>query len=113
VAIGVALTYSVIAGFVNRTVIEVTHGLLTVWHGPIPWRGNQTLRVDDIDQLYCALKGGKGRKAPGSAVHVLYKDGRQQELCSVLSSIDEARYVVRTIEEYLGLVHQPVAGEIP
>ena len=39
VAIGVGLTYFVICGFVNRTVVRIAGGELSVWHGPMPWPG--------------------------------------------------------------------------
>ena len=41
VAVGVGLTYSVLMGFFNNTVIRVTaEGEVIVRHGPLPWCGN-------------------------------------------------------------------------
>jgi hypothetical protein len=111
VAVGIGLTYFVIAGFLNRTLIDVSRDELRVWHGPVPWKGNVRLDVERIDQLYCSFtQSSKGAQSFG--VNVLLKDGRQLKLCSMLSSADEGRYLVRAIEDYLGLQHSPGAGAI-
>ena len=56
VAVGVGLTYFVVAGFLNSTVIRVADGMLSVRHGPMPWRGNLNLPTDQIEQIYCQKK---------------------------------------------------------
>ncbi|MCA9583046.1 MAG: hypothetical protein KC416_14700, partial [Myxococcales bacterium] len=37
VVVGLGLTYSVVAGFFNKSLLEVREGVLRVHHGPIPW----------------------------------------------------------------------------
>jgi hypothetical protein len=52
-AIGVGLTYTTLTIYLNRTVLEVDEGRLTVRNGPLPWPGNRALEVSDLEQLYC------------------------------------------------------------
>lgn len=112
VAVGIGLTYFVIAGFLNRTWIDATRDELRVRHGPVPWKGNKTLAVEDVDQLYCSFDGQNSQSSHSYCVSVLLKDGRKEKLISMLHADDEARYIERTIEDFLGLEHRPVAGEL-
>ena len=52
VLVGVVLTYGVVCGFVNHTVVEAEGGELRVRHGPLPVPGNRRLTLSDIKQLY-------------------------------------------------------------
>jgi|MDTC01.1.fsa_nt_gb hypothetical protein len=53
ISVGVGLLYTVITGFLNRTTVEVRSDRFSVRHGPIPFRGNQTLQAHQIKQLFC------------------------------------------------------------
>lgn len=111
VAIGVGLTYTVIAGFLNRTQIEMTRDELSVTHVPVPWKGNKRIPAGNVEQLFSSLNvGSKG--AQMFAVNALLKDGRKEKLVAMLHEADEARYIERTIEDYFGWDHQPVAGAL-
>src|SRR6266545_6110628 len=52
VAVGIGLTYSTIAGFVNRTRVGVNAGEITIRHGPMPWIGNRNIPAGEIRQLF-------------------------------------------------------------
>lgn len=122
VAVGVGLTYFVIAGFLNRSVIEVATGELSIRHGPVPWRGNQTIPVDDIDQLYCQLDAGRRRNASGAwtenssgvtyRVNALLKNGRKETLVSKLFDLDQALFIEQKLEDALGIEDRRVSGEL-
>lgn len=114
VAVGIGLTYFTIAGFLNRTWIDVTRDSLSVRHGPVPWKGNKVLPVDNLDQLYCSVNAGDSSRNSQMqyCINALLKDGRKEKL-SALQSADEARFIERSVEEFLGLQHHPVAGELP
>jgi hypothetical protein len=113
VAIGVGLTYLVIGGFLNKTVITAGRGELRVRHGPIPWRGNHSLLVDDVAQLYCGRSENKHQNAGVGVrkVNALMKDGRKIVLVSFLHDPDEARFIEYKLESYLGITDHAVAGE--
>ena len=51
VAVGVGLTYYVAAGFLNSTIIQLDQSMLSVRHGPIPWRGVTGVPVMEISRI--------------------------------------------------------------
>ena len=51
VAAGVVLTYTVIAGFLNKTYIIADHLSISVKHQPVPWLGSKEIYAKDIRQL--------------------------------------------------------------
>lgn len=116
VAVGVALTYSTIAGFVNRTIVRISQGTLTVEHGPLPWTGNVSVAAADVDQVYCTEKAGRRGERSSAAstyiVNAVLKDGRSVKLVSVSLERKQALYIEQKLEEKLGIADQPVSGEI-
>lgn len=114
-AVGIGLTYFTLSGFLNRTVIELTPELLKVEHGPLPWPGNRTLPVLDVDQLYCKDRFQpvqRGRPSLTYQVCALLKDGRTVTLLSWLTERDQALFVEQTLEKWLGIPDRPVGGEL-
>lgn len=87
VAVGVGLTYYVLAGFLNVTILRVTTSVLNVRHGPVPWTGNRTLPADEIDQLFTVQKSSTTKQ--GSVVST--------EQC---------------VENHLGIKDRRVPGEV-
>src|SRR5262249_27039103 len=90
VAVGLLLIYATLAGLLNRTVINVTSEFLTVRHGPVPWWGNQSLRIDELEQLQADREMDPEKKGWTSAygVHALTKGARKVE---VISDLDRAQ----------------------
>lgn len=118
VAIGVGLTYFVLAGLLNSTVIRVADGMLTVRHGPLPWIGNCDLPTEGIDQIYCQNKLQRSRDEDGRTtistqyeVHALV-NGRKQKLLSGLHEADHALFVEQRLERFLGIENRTVPGEL-
>ena len=117
VAVGVGLTYTTVAGFFNRTIIQVTHNELTIWNGPIPcpWARNRTLNVDAIRQLFTQIglsSNDSGRTQGLFEVKALLANGRSEKLLSGLPDMQQAEFIRQKIEQFLNLEHQPVAGEV-
>ncbi|MFN0021507.1 MAG: hypothetical protein ACKVP0_24920 [Pirellulaceae bacterium] len=113
-AIGIGVTYSTIAGFVNRTVIKVAGGTLTVRHGPMRWGGNHTLNVDDILQFYCSDRTHSSRRRQWSSyqLNVLKKNGTKLVLLGSLTEREEALFLEERLEEKLGIAARQVPGEL-
>jgi hypothetical protein len=112
VGAGVFITYVTLAGLLNRTRITVEGGLLTVRHGPLPWRAPRPIDVTRIRQLYCEqiVSSGKGRSVSYTVCAVIDGDERVQLLKS-LQDRAEALYIEQALEERLGIEDGPVAGE--
>jgi hypothetical protein len=111
VAVGVGLTYGALAGLFNSTEVRVDGGMVTVRHGPVPWKGAR-LEVAKIEQLYVRDRGAKQRSSPtdmrydlcalveGTAVKVMRLD-----------TLEQGRFLEQAIERRLGIVPRRVAGE--
>ena len=118
VAVGVGLTYFVLAGFLNSTVIRVADGMLSVRHGPLPWRGNLDMSTDGIEQIYCQNKLDKRRDEDGHTttsiqyeVHAVI-GGQKTKLLSGLHEADHALFVEQRLERFLGIEDHAVPGEM-
>jgi hypothetical protein len=109
-AVGVGLTYATLCGFVNRTRIAVLAGQLVIRHGPLPWKGNRVLETKDLEQLFCQENvSSKGVRSYGLAARM--KSGEKVVLLKSLPEADQALYIEQLLEDRLGIVDEPVAGE--
>lgn len=122
-AIGVFLAYYTAAGFVNSTIITVTLQELTISHGPMWWPGGQTLQTETIEQLYCKEVERRNTKTDSEgnrteSIHYSYElyslntNNRSVKLISGLDEPEEALFMERVIEDFLGIEEAPVLGEM-
>ena len=88
--------YRALAFALDRTTVRAAGGLLTVRHGPLPWRRRVELKPGEVGQfLY-----GKGRGARG-AVGVALRDGRRVSLLSGVLRDEEAEAAIRALRGWL------------
>lgn len=118
VAVGVGLTYFVLAGLLNSTIIRIADGLLSVRHGPLPWLGNLEVPTDGIEQIYCQNKLRTRRDENGYAstpmhyeVHAVIS-GQKRKLLGGLQAPDHALFVEQTLERFLHIEDRAVPGEM-
>ena len=114
VAVGVGLTYFVLAGFFNRSRVSVRQGSLRVAHGPVPWPGKLEIPVGSLQQLYCKEKVSRSKNGTQYryVVHAVLKNGRQRKLLSGLDQLDQALWLEQELEASLGIRDRAVPGEI-
>ncbi|HZZ82527.1 MAG TPA: hypothetical protein VFE62_28770 [Gemmataceae bacterium] len=113
---GVCITYSTIAGFFNRTEITLDGGLLTVWHGPIPWFGQMSTSAGAIEQLYCMempnhWNNRRNYQAPLVSVNALLASGKTVPVVRSLAR-EEALFIEQQLEEWLEIVPRRVPGQV-
>lgn len=109
-AAGVLLTYVTACHFVNATRIGVADGVLSVRHGPLPWRRALAVPAADLDQLFC--REDTTEDSPNTySLHARLKSGGQIALLEGLPEADQALYVEQLLEDRLGIVDVAVAGE--
>src|SRR5262249_8143770 len=110
VAVGLLLLYATLAGLLNRTVIKVTSEFLSVWHGPVPWFGNRSLRIDDLERLYCAedTEPEQRRRSYLYGVHALTKGASKVDLLTGLDCA-QALFIKQALERRLN-THEHRAG---
>jgi len=112
VAVGVALTYTVIAGYLNQTFVTLDNMNLTIRHAPVPWLGNRVIPIDTIRQLYC--KAGKWQKNNSQTYElwVAFKEGDAKCLLT-LDDDGSVRFLEQQLEAKLGIPNERVPGELP
>lgn len=114
-AIGIGLTYTVLTGFFNRTVIELTHDELSVWFEPLPWWGEKTYSTKDIKQIFCKEKITTGKNDSTTVQYDLYvvtANLTQQLLLRDIESPEIALFFEQQLEQWMKIADQPVAGEM-
>lgn len=111
-AVGVGLTYSVLAGFLNHSTLRVDRKIFSIQHDPVPWLGEVKVPLGDLDQLYCKEKRGSKGSVSYQLAAVL-KNGRKLDLLSNLESPEVGFFIEQQIENWLDIPDRSVRGEIP
>jgi hypothetical protein len=105
--VGIGLTYFVVAGYINSTLIAVNWEHLIIYHYPLPWPGTKTLKTPDIDQLYCKrIRGSKG--GVSYDVRVVLKDGKDLKIVGSLPEDTQALFIEQEVENRLKIKDRPV-----
>jgi hypothetical protein len=114
VAVGIGITYSTLAGFINRTVLEVTREEIAVWFEPLPWLGEKTLKTKDLKQFYCKEKITHTKNGTQSKyeLHAITTANQQVKLLGDLDNPDVALFFEQQLERWLRIADRPVAGEL-
>jgi hypothetical protein len=108
--------YGVLARYVDRTrlVLDRGAGVLRVRTGPLPWAGNRTLPIDDLQQLYCRQVEPFWPNADPYKFRLDAIRRRGGATVTLLSGYYPPRllhWVERAVEKELGLEQVPVEGE--
>jgi hypothetical protein len=110
VGAGVGLTYMVLTGFVNSTVITVESDQLTIKHRPLPWLGNRTLNRNDFIQLYC--EEVRNKNGSSYRLNAVLQNHKKLKLISGIQDRSQAIYFEREIERFMGIDNVHVDGEM-
>jgi len=113
-AVGVGLTYSTLAGFLNTTTIKIDRRVLTVQHDPMPWMGEIKTPIAQLEQFYCKEKRSSSKNGEHFSyqLNAMLKDGRDLSLVSNLESPDIALFLEQQMESWLNIPDTDVAGEM-
>lgn len=114
VAVGVGLTYYVIATLFNSTAITALGGRLRVAHGPVPWMGNTDLDGSEVSQLFCKEKARQNRN--GQSFHyevwAVLRDSTTKKVVGAGLTMEQALFIEQKLEHALGIQDRPVPGEV-
>lgn len=114
VAVGIGLTYYVIAGYLNKTYIRVDKSSIVTKDSPLPFFRDKTLNASDIKQLYSKEKiaYGRGGSSTSYEVYAITNDRKNIKLLTGLESSEQALFIEQEIENYLNIEDKKVKGEI-
>jgi len=93
-AVGVGLTYSTIAGLLNTTHVYADQHVVSVKHGPVPWRGNKEIPAKDIRKLTIehSLTAHRNNSSQSSFKIMADVNGAETQLLARLEH-SQARYI--------------------
>ncbi len=115
VAVGVFITYYTIAGFLNTTKLHINQNIMSIKHSPLPWFGNQTLELHNIQQLYCTNHYHTRKNGGGYytyRLNAILSNGKKKKLLSGLTEPDQALYIEQEVENNLGIASRKIKGEM-
>lgn len=113
VAVGIGITYAVLVTFLNRTVVRVSGGELSIYQGPLPVWGNRRLSIIDICQFFCTEKSSRGKHGHSYSysLNVLLTSGERISLINNFQDASHALYLERTLEDRLKIADERVPGD--
>ncbi len=112
---GIWLTYYLLTGYLNKTVIDVDVDFLTIKHGPLPSGGNKKISSKTLKQLYCTRREYfEPRLNPYATcdLRAITDDQRNIMLIEELDNSEQALFIEREIEKFLNIEDRPVKGAI-
>lgn len=114
VAVGLYLTYSTVAGFVNTSILRINRAGFSISHGPLPWPGGSDLPATDLEQLYTKeeVHRGKNGTTTDYTLTAVLRSGRSHDLLKSLPSPEMGFFIEQQVESYLRIEDRPMAGEM-
>jgi hypothetical protein len=114
VAIGTALTYYVVAGWLNRTQVYVDRQGLYVRHRPLPWWGKADIDAADLKQLYVKEVVSRNRRSGETTfeLRAITHAGRNIKIVGGLETQEQGLFLEQKIEKFLGIENARVPGEV-
>ena len=109
-ALGLMALYSTLAGLLNRTVIKVTSEFISVRHGPLPWWDNRSLRIDQLERLYCNKHTKSGSRS--YSLNGQTKEGNDVDLLANLDNPAKALFIKQEIERWLSIHSYGVGARV-
>jgi hypothetical protein len=102
VAVGLGITYYLLASLVNKTDVIVSSSGVTVVTGPAPWIGNKVVKADDITQVLVRERAGN-RNSRTYAVMYADRNRKEKNLVRSLAESDQAEFIALVIRRTLNL----------
>ena len=112
VAFGLLGVYATLAVLVNNTVVKVTSEFLTVKHGPLPWWGNRSLPIDELERLCCYKHTRKDSASVSYSVDALTNGGNKIDLVRDLLNVAEALFIKQELERWLKINDSSIVCEM-
>lgn len=117
VTVGVVITYSTLAAWINRTRVTVSMDAIKVRHAPMPWFGNTEIQKTELEELHCerCISLGQGGRAGRYISYYLIarmRNGRRRRLLDNLPDRETAQYLVSEIAKEPGIVCDPTMRDM-
>jgi len=112
---GIYYAYYALCSVLNKTIVEVDGHAINIWFEPLPWIGSDKILRADIKQLY-TIQHVKARDnrinlSISYRVKAVTQSNRSIILVQDITTAEQARFLERKIEQYLGITNEKVEGE--
>lgn len=101
VAVGVGLTYFVVASLLNTTELAISPDQVRIRTAPLPWRRNQTLKTTDIRSVW-VQQSGRYNREPRFDIRYSNAANRSLKLLTGLNR-EQADFIEHHLHKTLGL----------
>jgi hypothetical protein len=108
---GLLAIHETLRQYLNHATVTAADGTLSSWIAPIPPARRLTLQTRDIQQLHVVHVPGDGDTHETFVVHV--RTARGDRVLVTFGTEQQARWLEQRLEHHLGLVDEPVPGELP
>ncbi len=100
ILVGLFMTYYLVAIVVNQTIIEMENAELRLTHTPLPWRGNQTVSMFDVQRIECEPARLGSRHSRSVDIALYLKSGERRILLSSIQNRSSARFIRDQVWEF-------------
>lgn len=111
IVLSIGSIYAAVAGLLNTSSIVVSKDTLEIRHKPLPWPGNKKVNVEDVRQLYTKEKISRDSDKTATIAYQVYivtRNGKDIKFVSGLEKSEQATFIEREIEKYLGIKKEDV-----
>lgn len=107
-----AMSYTVLAGFLNTTTLTLEPERLRIQHGPLPWRGGRVLQRSEVAQFYCKkhLRRSEHGLHRSFALWMRDQQGRDHLLLKNFWKAEQPLWLEEQLEAYWDLPHRQIDG---
>jgi len=108
--------YCALTTYKNQTIVLITDESLSIKHVPLPWPGNTSISTKNIKQLY--TKVASQFEDTEKKLHCIYEirakliDNKDVKVLGGLIHEDVSLFLKQQIEDYLGIIGQPIDDKI-
>lgn len=106
--VGVALAWSTVALWTNRTTVRVVDGRVEVTHGPLWWPGAVSIEAKSVDPFYVEISSVRVNKQARWNLTAVDAGGAARVVVPRLKSAEVARWIEQRLEASLGIVDRLV-----
>lgn len=103
--------YDIVANFINSTTITLANELISIRHGPLPWLGS--LEIDARTLADVVVETNILSEGPNLyRVIAVLLTGHRVRLVDKMDCREQALFIERKIEKFLGIEDAQVKGEV-
>jgi hypothetical protein len=106
VAMGVCITYYVVASLFNKTDVVISLSGIKVSIYPVPWFGSKEVKREEITDIIVRERYGNRNRRSYAIMYVDFSRKERKLIASIPES-DQAEFIAQTIRDATGIRMQP------